>query len=166
LNHDLMQKFIPSLSLKGTVTKPKSSSFSSSAQVVIPHLLSAALQDGAYQHGQAYHSTHEDRRDAAWGIQQPGARHEILSDLFPDLGESSYADWDFQQSDVLLTFMNQRMLAAPEETRHIWKLDGPLKTAPHDETPSWPGCTWHTSAIYLRSGTSSITHPLRRSSTS
>jgi hypothetical protein len=32
--------------------------------------------------------------------------------------------------------MNQRMLAAPDEIWHIWKLDGPLKDAPHDETPS------------------------------
>jgi len=28
------------------------------------------------------------------------------------------------------------MLAAPDETRHIWKLDGPLETNPNDETPS------------------------------
>ena len=35
--------------------------------------------------------------------------------------------------------MNQCMLAAPDDTRHIWKLDEPLETAPHDETPSM---TW------------------------
>ena len=97
---------------------------------MIPCLSSAALQGGSYQPGRAYHATHKDRRDLAaartawgiegrWGIQQLGARLEILSDLFPDLGESSYEDWDFQQGDVLLAFMNQRMLAAPEETRHI-----------------------------------------------
>jgi hypothetical protein len=57
--------------------------------------------------------------EGRWGTQQLGARHEILSDLFPDLGESSYEDWDFQQGNVLLAFMNQRMLAAPDETRHI-----------------------------------------------
>ena len=39
---------------------------------------------------------------ALWGIE------EILSDLFPDLGEP----------------------------RHIWKLDGPLEDAPYDETPT------------------------------
>jgi hypothetical protein len=39
-------------SFKGTVTKPRSSSSSSSARVVIP-----------YQRGRAYHSTHGDRRD-------------------------------------------------------------------------------------------------------
>jgi hypothetical protein len=59
-----------------------------------------------------------------------------LSDLFPDLGESSYENWDFKQGDVLLAFMNQRMIAAPDEPQHIWKLDGPLEDAPHDEVPS------------------------------
>ena len=102
-----MHKFIPNFNLKGTVTKPRLSSSSSSSRVLIPCLSSAALQDDSYQPGRAYHSTHEDRRDfaaarAAWGIEgrwgalQPGARHEILSDLFPDLGESSYKDWDFR----------------------------------------------------------------------
>jgi hypothetical protein len=52
-----------------------------------------------------------------------------MADLFPDLGESSYDDWDYQQSEVLLAFKNQRMLAAPDEIRHIWKLDGPLEDA-------------------------------------
>jgi hypothetical protein len=28
------------------------------------------------------------------------------------------------------------MLVAPDETRHIWKLDGSLETSPNDETPS------------------------------
>ena len=32
--------------------------------------------------------------------------------------------------------MNQRMLVAPSEPRHIWKLDGPLEDAPADETPT------------------------------
>ena len=91
-----------------------------------------------YQPGRAYHSTHEHRREGIegrCGISQPGHRHEILSDLFPDLGEPSYEDWDYQQSDVLLALIKQRMLR-PEETRHICKLDGPLETAPYDETPS------------------------------
>jgi len=46
-------------------------------------------------------------------------RQETLSDLFPNQGQSVYANWDFQQGDVLLAFINQRMLAAPDETRHI-----------------------------------------------
>ena len=54
----------------------------------------------------------------------------------PDLGESVYENWDFKQADVLMTFLNQRMLAAPDETRHIWKLNGPLGDAPNDEVPS------------------------------
>jgi hypothetical protein len=32
--------------------------------------------------------------------------------------------------------MNQRMLAVPDETQHIWKLDSPLKEVP------WPGSRW------------------------
>jgi len=62
---------------------------------------------------------------------QPDAQ---VTDLFPNLGESSYEDWDYQQSNVLLSFMHQRILAAPDETRHIWKLDGPLEDTPYDET--------------------------------
>ena len=57
------------------------------------------------------------------------AGQKILADLFLDLGESSYEDCDYQQSDVVLAFMNQRMLAVPDETRHIWQLDGPLEDA-------------------------------------
>ena len=122
LEFNLMHKHVLSFSFKGTVTKPRSSSSSSSSRVMIPCLSSAALQDGSYQPGRAYHATHEDRRDfadarAAWGIEgrwgtlQDGARREILSDLFPNLGESSYENWDYQQGDVLLAFMNQRMIA-------------------------------------------------------
>jgi hypothetical protein len=88
-----MHKFIPSFSFKGTVTKPRPSS----SRVVIPCLSSAVLRDCSYQPGRAYHSTHEDRRDSAatsheerWDTNQPGARQEILVDLFPDL-----EDWDF-----------------------------------------------------------------------
>ena len=91
LSCNLMHKSIPSFSFKATVTKPRSSSSSS------PCLPSAALQNGSYQPGLAYHSTHEDRRDfqaarALWGIegrwslQQLAAREEILQELFPDLG--------------------------------------------------------------------------------
>ena len=52
LNCNLLHKFIPSFSLKGTGTKP-------SSRVMLPCLSSAALQDGSYQPGRAYHSTHE-----------------------------------------------------------------------------------------------------------
>ena len=76
------------------------------------------------------------RESARWSLQQLAAREEILQELSPDLGESSYDNWDYQQHDALLTFMNQRMLAAPSEPRHIWKLDGPLEDGPADETPT------------------------------
>ena len=128
--HNLMHKFIPNFSFKGTVTRPRSSSSSSSSRVTIPCLSSAALQDGSYQPGRAYHTTHGDRLNFAaarnawgiegrWGALQLAGRQGTLSDLFPDLGESSYENWDFKQGDVLMAFMNQRMLAAPDETRHI-----------------------------------------------
>jgi hypothetical protein len=110
LNSNLMHKFIPNFSFKGTVTKPRSSS--------IPCLSSTALQDGSYQPGRAYHITHGDRLDfaaarAAWGIEgrwgtlQLEARQGTLPDLFPDLGESAYDNWDLQQGDVLQSFMDQ-----------------------------------------------------------
>ena len=56
------------------------------------------------------------------------ARQGTLSDLFPDL--------DLQQGDDLQSFMDQRVLAAPDETQHIWKLDGPLEDVPNHEVPS------------------------------
>ena len=55
LNHNLVHKFIPTFSFKGTVTRPRSSSSLSSSRVMIPCLSSAALQDGSYQPGRAYH---------------------------------------------------------------------------------------------------------------
>ena len=51
LNCNVLHKFIPSFGLKGTGTKPSSSSPS--------YLSSAALQDDSYQPGRAYHSAHE-----------------------------------------------------------------------------------------------------------
>jgi len=60
---ELNHKLIPSFSFKGTVTKPRPSSSSSSTRVVIPCLPSAVLRDGSYRPDRAYHSTHEDRRD-------------------------------------------------------------------------------------------------------
>jgi hypothetical protein len=61
LNHNLVHKFIPNFSFKGTVTRPRSSSSSSISRVTIPCLSSAALQDGSYRPGRAYHTTHGDR---------------------------------------------------------------------------------------------------------
>jgi hypothetical protein len=65
LNCNLVHQFIPNFSFKGTVTKPRSSSSLSSSRVTIPCLSSAALQDGSYQPGRAYNTTHEDRCDFA-----------------------------------------------------------------------------------------------------
>ena len=118
LRRNLVHKFIPSFSFKGTVTRPRSSSSSSSSRITIPCLSSASLQDGSYQPGRAYHTTHGDRLDfaaarAAWGIEgrwgalQLAARHGTLSELFPDLGESDYDNWDFKQADVLMAFLNR-----------------------------------------------------------
>ena len=76
--------------------------------------------------------------EGRWSLQQLAARQEILHDLFPDLGESSYENWDYQQHEALLAFMKQRMIAAPTEPRHIWKLDGPLEDNPADETHVGP----------------------------
>ena len=57
--------------------------------------------------------------EGRWGALQLAASQEKLSDLFSDLGESVYENWDFKQADVLMAFLNQRILAAPDETRHI-----------------------------------------------
>jgi hypothetical protein len=83
-----VHKFIPNFSFKGTVTRLRSSSSSSSSsRVTIPCLSSAALQDGLYQPGRAYHTTHGDQLNfaaarAAWGIEGRWARQGTLSDLF------------------------------------------------------------------------------------
>ena len=61
-----MRKFIPNFSFKGTVTRPRSSSSSFSSR---PCLSSAALQDGSYQPGRAYHTTH--------GIGSTSPPHEL-----------------------------------------------------------------------------------------
>ena len=45
LNHNLVHKFIPNFSFKGTATRPRSSSSTSSSRVTIPCLSSALLQD-------------------------------------------------------------------------------------------------------------------------
>ena len=54
--------------------------------------------------------------EGRWGTLQLEARHGTLSDLFPDLGESTYENWDLQQGNVLQAFMDQRVRAAPDET--------------------------------------------------
>jgi hypothetical protein len=56
---NLTHKFFPNFSFKGTITRPRSSS--SSSRVTIPCLSSASLQDGSYQPGRVYHTTHGDR---------------------------------------------------------------------------------------------------------
>ena len=134
LNHNLMHKSTPSFSLKATVNKPRSSSSSSSSRVVISCLLSAALQNGSYQPGRTYHSSARLPSGASV-MGDRGTMEPAAIGLFPDLGESSYNNWDYQHHEALLAFMNQRMLAAPTEPRHIWKLDSTLEDAPTDETP-------------------------------
>ena len=95
-----------------------------------------------------------------------GDRHKILSDLFPDLGESSYEDWDYQQSNVLLAFMNQRVHAAPEIPVTSGSWTGLWRLAPTTRPRPWPGCIWRMSVSSLRSGTSSIISPPQRPSIS
>ena len=57
------------------------------------------------------------------------------SELFPDLGESVYENWNFKQVDVLMAFL---------------KLDGPLVDAPNDEVLSmaWLPPIWD--LLYLQ----------------
>ena len=91
---NLMYRAIPTFSFQGTISRPRATSC----------LSTAALQDGSYQPGRAYHTTHEDKFDlagarAAWGIEglwgshQDQAREIILQELFPDVGQT-YVDWD------------------------------------------------------------------------
>ena len=70
-----------------------------------------------------------------------------MSDLFPDLGESVYENWDFKQAEVLMAFLNQRMLAHLEARRsfgrypqrqgpiHGLAAHGPYRSAPSDLGP-------------------------------
>ena len=57
---NLMLRVVPSFSFKGTISRPRLTSSSSSARAMTPCLSIAALQDGSYQPGRAYHTTHED----------------------------------------------------------------------------------------------------------
>ena len=92
---NLMHWVVPSFSFKGAISRPRATSSSSSAWAPTPCLSTAALKDGSYQLGRAYHTTHEDRYDLAGApARQDKARKNILQELFPDLGES-YVDCDF-----------------------------------------------------------------------
>ncbi len=71
---NLKHRAIPTFSFKGAISRPRTTSSSSSAGATTPCLPTAALQDGSYQPGRAYHTTHEDRfglagARAAWGIE-------------------------------------------------------------------------------------------------
>ena len=99
---NLKHRAIPSFSFKGAISRPRATSSSSSARAPTPCLSTAALQNGSYQPGRAYHTTHEDRFDlaearAAWGIEglwgsrQDKAREIILQELFPNVGQT-YVD--------------------------------------------------------------------------
>ena len=99
---NLKHRAIPTFSFKGAISRPRTTSSSSSAGATTPCLSTAALQDGSYQPGRAYHTTHEDRYDmagarAAWGIEglwgshQDQSREALLQKLFPDVGQA-YVD--------------------------------------------------------------------------
>jgi hypothetical protein len=99
-----------SYELRGTMTKSRSSS-SASRAVQIPALSKAALQDGTYQPGGAYHTTHEARLDHAgaraawnitglWGVSLLNSREKLLAELFLDLNQE-YNDWHLTSNDPL-----------------------------------------------------------------
>ena len=78
---NLMHRAIPTFSFQGAITRPRTTSSSSSARAPTPCLSTAALQDGSYQPGRAYHTTHEDRFSlagarAAWGIEGLWGSHQ------------------------------------------------------------------------------------------
>jgi hypothetical protein len=121
-----------SYELRGTMTKPRSSS-SASRAVHIPALSKAALQDGIYQPGGAYHTTHEARLDHAgaraawnitglWGVSLLNSREKLLAELFPDLNQE-YNDWHLTSNDPLQAFREQREDADPDADLKIWQLD-------------------------------------------
>jgi len=93
----LMHGRVLGYELRGTMTKSRSS-FSASRAVQIPALSKVALQDGTYQPGGAYHTTHEAWLDhagarAAWnitgllGVSLLNSREKQLAELFPDLNQ-------------------------------------------------------------------------------
>ena len=75
----------------------------------VPTLFKAALQDGTYQPGGTYHTTHEARLDhtgaratwnmrGLWGSFLLNSRDKLLVELFPDLNEE-YNDWHLTSTD-------------------------------------------------------------------
>jgi hypothetical protein len=103
--------------LRGTMTKARSSS-SASRAVQVPALPKAALQDGTYQPGGAYHTTHEARLDHAmargawniqglWGTSLLNSRDKLLEELIPDLSEE-YKNWHLTSSGTTRTQMSLR----------------------------------------------------------
>ena len=132
LNHNLMHKFFPRFSFKATVTKPRSSSSSSSATVPVERC--APEWFVSTRSRLPFHSRGPARLPSGASVMGDRGTMEPAAIGRPD--ESSYDNWDYQQHETLLAFMNQCMLAAPTEPRHIWKLDGTLKDAPADETPT------------------------------
>ena len=52
---NLKHRAIPTFSFKGAISRPRTTSSSSSAGATTPCLSTAALQDGSYQPGRAYH---------------------------------------------------------------------------------------------------------------
>ena len=126
----LMHGRVLSYKLRGTMTK---SSSSASRAVQVPALSKAALQDGTYQPGGAYHTTHENIT-GLWGVS-------------PDLNQE-YDDWHLTSIDSLQAFREQREDADPDADLKIWQLDGASSsatrgstgnTASKSFTPSKPG---------------------------
>jgi len=88
---NLKHRAIPTFSFKGAISRPRTTSSSSSAGATTPCLSTAALQDGSYQPGRAYHTTHEDRfglagARAAWGIEGLWGSHQ-------DQARETLLDW-------------------------------------------------------------------------
>ena len=112
LNHNLVHKFIPNFSFKGTVTRPPGSRYRACR----------ALRS------RTAHINPVERTIQLMEIGSTSPPHELqleahqgtLFDLFPDLGESAYENWDLQQGDALQSFTDQGVRAAPDETQHIW----------------------------------------------
>ena len=111
-----------------------------------PCLSTAALQDGSYQPGRAYHTTHEDRFDlagarAAWGIEglwgsrQDQAREIILQELFSDVGQTN-VDWDLTSGNASEAFMFKRQEVEPDERPALWRTNGAWEVTSDRETPS------------------------------
>ena len=143
---NLKHRAIPTFSFQGAISRPRTTSSSSSARAPTPCLSTAALQDGSYQPGRAYHTTHEDRYDmagarAAWGIEglwgshQDRARETLLQELFPDVGQN-YVDWDFTSGNSFEAFMLKRQEMERDERPSLWRTNGSWEVTSDRETPS------------------------------